>query len=159
MQHRPVSDDELPFSWDDAVADQMSRCWSDPTLDHQPILPSRQGTPLLHETLTKPFYMLEHQQSWWIGAQLLLENEAEAGKLLLEENTFYVFLEEEHSDQDEYYCFPGFYRKPIISVLWHGNVYMRDHWLKLTIAFPKGHIDSSPYKIVDVTESWHKAFY
>lgn len=77
---------------------------------------------------------------WWIGGQLDLETEMDAGRKL-DIGTFYYFLKDRFSIAGE----DGHF--------FYGNIYMGDHWIMHSMAMPDD-VEDAPHKMVDVIKKW-----
>ena len=106
----------------------------------RPTLPSV-SSRVIHPSL-RGNHPRERGAYWWTMYQLKLEDEVMEGTRVLEDGTFYVFLEEE--------CTWG----KTAAVVRYGNVFMADHWDARITVNPKGEDDAQ--SIVNVMEEWRK---
>lgn len=104
-----------------------------------PKLPSVHISEYIHPSLC-PVMIRGRGEYWWIGGQMELETEMEAGRKL-DVGTFYYFLKDRFSigGEDGHFLY--------------GNIYMGDHWIMHSMAMPDG-VEDTPYKMVDVIKKW-----
>jgi hypothetical protein len=120
-------------------------------------------TPSLKDEIIHPSLKVPHIRQlgleWWPSRQIMLEDEAAAGKRTLVHGTFYVFLEEIHHDRSHGTFWKG---KPRLRtppyLARYGIVYKTDHWIIRAVALPLGHPDTDiePYQMEFVEEEWRK---
>jgi hypothetical protein len=117
--------------------------------------------PIHQEEIIHPSLNVSHIRQlgleWWPSRQIMLEDEAAAGKRTLVHGTFYVFLEETRHDRSHGYFWKGKPRTQAYTAR-YGLVYMTDHWVIRAVALPLGHpdCDNEPYQMEFVEEEWRK---
>jgi len=114
-------------------------------------------SPIHQEEIIHPSLKVSHirELDWWPARQIMLEDEAAAGKRTLNHGTFYVFLEETH--QDHHRCFWKGKPRTQAYIARYGHVYRTDHWAIRAVALPLGHPDRDiePYQM-EFVEEWRK---